>query len=520
MKRQNVQEAYKRIRPTQEEKDVMLLHILSAASEQPPARKDIPMKRRKMKPVMIAAIVALMVLLMGCAVVLFTLQDMKIGEYSYVEPRYINENGEKIPETEKTKDVISLQGIAGSPEQMAAQEWYEFEQSYDADHKLLDEADKNGFDAPKEYDAYFVYTQEMIDKVDEIAEKYGLELAGAIAGAEEFQMDIFFDALEIEDLHQSDAQAEVEYADAYFYACGNFNTEFRITLTGNEAKWEHEILASMRYCGKGYLDTVFAHISSIEDYEQWTYTMNDGNQVLIIMSDGDAHIFYDAENGFVSAGFWTTYEDENGNITCMSKRDVELVADALDFTVVPQKPDMEETGKKLEAAYQNHLAEQEARMETWVNPFAHDYSSYTEVAAYIMENSSSPENTYYALWDVNGDGTAEMLIGNAHSFGSVKTIADGEVATLISNGTDAGYSLCENGIIVYQNGDSYWYYEMNTVDYTCIDCVEYDAWDETWSRTKDGVSEPISEEEAMAIIEGYGSINPGMKPITEFPMDE
>ena len=520
MKRQRVQDAYKRIQPSEAERNEMLQNILSAASALPPAERNRPMKRRKKKPLMIAAIVALMVLLLGCAWVALNLGNLKIGEYSYTEPRHFDENGEKVYETEKTKDVLSLQGIAGSPEYMAAQEWYSFEQSYDSFSKLLNEADANPIDVPAEYDAYFVYTQEMIDKVDEIAEKYNLELAGPIAMAEEFQMDIFFDALGIEGLHQKNAQAIVEYLDAYFYSCGNFKTEFCVTLTGDEAEWKHEILASMRYCGKGYLDTVFVYISNIDDYEQWTYTMADGNEVLIIMGDDAARIFYDGEAAFVSAGFRTTYEDENGNISRMTKRDVELTADSLTFTVKPKKPDMEETAKKLETAYQEYLAEQEAQKETWVNPFAHDYSSYAEVAAYILENSSAPEKTYYALWDVNGDGTTEMLMGSQYSFGSVKTVKDGKVITLISNGTDAGYSLCENGVILYQNGDSYWFNELNEDGYTSIDCVEYDPWEETWSRTQNGVTESISEKEAMAILEGYCPFNPEMTPITEFPMDE
>lgn len=520
MKRSEIKNAYDSIAPSREAKERMLSSILSAASQPDPVRKDDTMYRRNHKPVLIAAIVALMVLLMGCAVVALNLGDLKIGEYTYTEPRYIDENGNKIPETEKTRDVISLQGIAGSPSQLAAREWYEFEQSYDTDNKLLNEADKNPINVPSEYDAYFVYTQEMMDKVDEIASKYDLELAGAIAMAEEFQMNTFFHALGIGNLHQEDAQAYIEYADGYFYACGNFNAEFWLTLTGEDSNWPHEILASMRYCGKGYLDTVFAYISDIENYEQWTYTMSDGNTVLIVMGDDNAHIFYDGEEAFVSAGFGITYEDDNGNITCMTKQDVEMVADVLDFTVTTQKPDMDAATKELDALLQEQLAEEEARKETWVNPFIHDHSSYAEWAAYILENSDSPESVYYSLWDVTGDGEAELLIGSKYSFGSIKTIIDGQVTTLISNGTDSGYSLCENGVIVYQNGDNRYYYKMNVADYTSIDCVEYDAWEECWYRTQNGTKEAISEEEAVAIMEGYGSIDPGMRSVTEFPMDE
>lgn len=486
-------------------------------------REKRPVRRNIHKLALIAAIVSLMVLLLGCTVVLFTLQDMQIGEYSYTEPRYIDENGKKIPETEKTKDVLSLQGIAGSPEQMAAQEWYDFEQNYDKDYALLNEADKNPIEIPAQYDAYFVYTQEMIDKVDEIAEKYDLELAGAIEMAEEFQMNTFFHYLGIGNLHQEDAQAYMEYADGYFYACGNFKAEFYLTLTGNEAQWQHEILCFMRYCGKGYLDTVFTYISDIENYEQWMYTTASGDDVLIVMGDDRACIFHDSETAFVSVGMDIACEDDYGVISRMTKRDVEMVADVLDFTVKTQKPDMEAAGQELKELLQEHLAEEEAKKETWVNPFARDYESYTDVISYMLENADAPERVYYGLWDLTGDGEAELLIGCADSFGTAKTIVDGEVQTLISNGSDSGYVLCKDRVFLYQNGNSYYFSRVDVLDFETmdyeIDCLEYDLWEECWYRTQNGNREIIPEEEVAVIIVGYEPFPPDMKPITEFPME-
>ena len=308
MKRSDIIRAYDHIQPDRESKDRMLENILSAASERTPGGKETNMKRTNLRKTwLIAAVIGLMVFLMGCAVVLFTLQDMKIGEYTYTQSRYIDENGEKIPEKEITKDVISLQGIKGSLSQQAAQEWHEFEQSYDTDYTLLNEADKNPIEVSRDYDAYFVYTQEMVDKVDEIAAKYGLELAGPIAGTMDYETDIFFDSLGLINLHREEAAIEVEYSSGYFYACGNFKSNFYITLTDEEAAWEHEILAEMRYCGKGYLDTVFAHISGVENYEQWTYKLSDGREVLIVTGDDHAIILCDTEEAFISVLFQTTY---------------------------------------------------------------------------------------------------------------------------------------------------------------------------------------------------------------------
>lgn len=128
-------------------------------------RKAVPIRRA----LLIAAVVALMLLLVGCAVVyVLGLRELQLGQYVFTKPRYIDAQGNKVNETEVTRDVISLQGIVGSPAFQASQEWFEFEQSYDPDYSLLNEADKHPIEVSLEYDAYFVYTQEMMDKVDEI----------------------------------------------------------------------------------------------------------------------------------------------------------------------------------------------------------------------------------------------------------------------------------------------------------------------------------------------------------------
>ncbi|MDO5153879.1 MAG: hypothetical protein Q4D50_11070, partial [Eubacteriales bacterium] len=122
---------------------------------------------------LIAALIAMMLFLMGCtALILMQISDLSLREETYEAPAYYLENGEKAPEEERVRSEISLQGIQGSAAYNAAQEWLEFAHSYDQDMALLSKAAVNSYEAPREYDAYFVYNQEMIDKVDEIAAKY------------------------------------------------------------------------------------------------------------------------------------------------------------------------------------------------------------------------------------------------------------------------------------------------------------------------------------------------------------
>ncbi len=410
MKRRSVVKAYEPIRPDSEARERMLRNIL-LSSEIPPAGKDERIMRKNMKPLIIAAMVGLMILLMGCAIVAMTLQDLKIGEFTYNQGEILDDEGNIVKKVYVTKDVISLQGIKDTPNQLAAQEWHEFEESYEVDGQLIGDAEAAGYVAPREYDAYFVYDQTMQNKVDEIAQKYGLKLAGKIAYVQEYQNDIFFDVLGLENLHHEDAPVEVEYRGGYFYECGNFDLNFYVTLTGSE-QWPHKILAGMRYNGKEYLDTVFASIANMEMVEQWHHTTADGTDVLIIMGDGLARFFCDREDAFLTSSFTTDYESDTGEIQYMTKADVEAVADALDFSVVAQKPDMDVATELLEQSEQEHLLEEKH------HGYFGDYSEYVDEYGYLefieagIAAAKYPEKNYFALVDIDSNGVMDLLLGN------------------------------------------------------------------------------------------------------------
>lgn len=67
-------------------------------------------------------------LLVGCAVVyMLSLQDLKPGE----EIREDSRTG-----TTEVRQVLSLQGVVGTPGYLASKEWYEWEQAYDPDMEI------------------------------------------------------------------------------------------------------------------------------------------------------------------------------------------------------------------------------------------------------------------------------------------------------------------------------------------------------------------------------------------------
>lgn len=67
------------------------------------------------RPLLIAALIAMMLLLVGCAVAYaLSMQDIKIGEHSIMQTQ-----GDSTDETEIQLDVLSLQGVKDSPNYLA-----------------------------------------------------------------------------------------------------------------------------------------------------------------------------------------------------------------------------------------------------------------------------------------------------------------------------------------------------------------------------------------------------------------
>ena len=102
-------------------------------------RQQKPKGLPKRKLWLIAALIALTLLLVGCAVVyVLRLQDLKVGEYRFYVPAAYDENGEVIPvETREPFTVLSVQG--SNMEALA--EWVAFTNAYDLDGTIALEAD-------------------------------------------------------------------------------------------------------------------------------------------------------------------------------------------------------------------------------------------------------------------------------------------------------------------------------------------------------------------------------------------
>ena len=117
---------------------------------------SFPAHRPLKKITLIAAVIALMLFLMGCAWVVMRLQHMTTDA-----PPFTDYWGEE-------RSIISLQGFEGSKNYAAFQEWQQFLDSYDPDNQILYESNDFYLECPEAYYSYECYSWEMVDKIREI----------------------------------------------------------------------------------------------------------------------------------------------------------------------------------------------------------------------------------------------------------------------------------------------------------------------------------------------------------------
>lgn len=272
---------------------------------------------------MIAAIAALMLFLLGCGILL-GLRHMKLGEHT--------------KDSGAVSDVISLQGFVDTPNYRASAEWADFLAAYDPDGSLLAAADTDDFQEPMEYMAYICYTQEMLDKIDAICDKYDLDLLGPTYLTEHAWQ--VFDAVGISGITAGDAAASFWLYDTYFYRSGSFSLGGEVKLLADNAPWNYPVHFQYRCVVKTDFDGVALTVGDIGQYEEWYYTLQDGTTVLLALSDNKALIIADLDHYFATVNI---LNPSVGDIVTgehhMDRAALETVADTFTFSYTLQKPD-------------------------------------------------------------------------------------------------------------------------------------------------------------------------------------
>lgn len=448
---------------------------------------------------LIAAAVALMLLLVGCGILyVLRLQDMKIGEETVSQALPSDS-----PSESTTLDVISLQGIQGSPTYLAAQEWLAYTQSYTP-------SGGDYWDSDPEYWAYSVQNQEMVDKLNAICEKYGLKIIGK-PWHEQIDCTPFLALLGVDSLLKPNADAALSIPAGRFFPGGSFTIYGTLTLSGAEYPFTyHCVKKDVFYDVFGYLEP-----SSVS---QQNYTTADGVNVLLLKSSSSGMILVDREKQFLTLGI-------DGDAP------LEQIAECFDFTVHPNAPDAAAADAREQASREEMLS----RMgDLNITPPA----TYAEYVADLIQGDElnrsedyTPPVRSYAFYDLDGNGTEELLIFSGDdTITSVIGMKDG----LTDEGKLYGMYLCKGNVLVDQYPvpglDEYWYHIFrfaNDGDPVFSNPKEQSivrlkkCKDGAWWRTSstDHYAEfdtEISEEEAMEILNSYKPVELQTRPLTQF----
>lgn len=298
----------------------MFSQLHSSVQEEAITMKTKPTKRVRFVSVPVAAV---LVLVLTAGIAFAGVYSNRIQDITVLD----NEGYE----------CMSLQGFADSPEYKATQEWLTFEEKYEKEHKAeLDAIGNDPTPWDDKYGDYFVFTQEMADKVDEICGKYNLKLHSGSEPAD------------AKDIYKKFGKfSSNKEGSGYYYKDGTFSLDDDASVDGRSIPYQ------FRRTMKGVFDTVYLNIGDTNKYEQWEYETANGVTVLLALSDFKGLILCDYNECFVAVnvlgGTKEAFTDEGDTVT---KKSMEALADSFDFSVLgtykkPANSDAEEPAEAV-----------------------------------------------------------------------------------------------------------------------------------------------------------------------------
>ena len=465
------------------------------------------------RPLLIAAVIALALLLVGCcAIIAMRLQHLTIREETASIPSETSFNGEEI-------NLISIQGFMGTDSYAAFKEWQDFLSTYDLDKSILHA--NNDFQAPEAYFSYSCYSQEMIDKIDEICEKYHLQPLGKPWFFDRGE-DVF-DAVGIESVFSEKARTGVGSISGYCYADGTFDIEGTLELKG---QWNELVSYSLRSVQKTSFDGMPRNIGNVDAYDQWNYTMADGTTVLLASREEVGLMIVDKQDSFVTVGI-DVFANGGflGNVP-QERAFLEAVCEEFDFTFQTQPVDP----AKADALYQAQLEREADEDHLHVTGGLIDSEYLSSYAGWIddMVDEMKYMDLKYALIDVDGDGVEELLLqcehlerynGDKNSFFALFTLKDGEIETIVRGSLrGSNFYLCQGGVIEQAYTDSHYYFAMDGTMVESVACYEGEWYHKQGGSIGEGFeqSDAVTEEEVNAIIARYHRIDIDFRSVEDF----
>lgn len=309
-------------------------------------RKEAPEKKPRQgrrllrRPLLAAVLAALMLLLVGCAVVyVLRMESLKIGETTQ-EVYVFATDGISIIGTETVRqDVLTLAGLEGSAPYQANAQWYAYREEL---LSSLSQREQEGT-LPEGYWESGAYHQDIQAKADELANAYGLKPQGRKL---EFRtVRNLCDALGVERFQTPAEAVAVTVKQGSCYDNGNFQLNLDFAFADGQEYDVNSTWGILRWNRKDAFSPDYVLLEDTGDWKEWNYTTASGSEVLILRSPSDwrGYILCDRGEALMSVQIECRV-DLGYNVDgktwfeylYMTDRQMEQVADAIEFGIQPR----------------------------------------------------------------------------------------------------------------------------------------------------------------------------------------
>ena len=318
-------------------------------------------KRKRMPKVwLIAAIITVMVFMMGCAIVYaLKMENLWIAD-SNGDKLIIGDDGITIIGTESVEQqVLTLAGLKGTPAYKAAMEWYEFKQEYDPDHSIYAELVNNDKipEFPDAYDGYNLYSQEMKDALDSILKKNGLNLRGARLDFRTIKN--MCEALGIDRIQTTENNVIVNVDTGGCYESGNFHLLLKFDLPDAAENEIDNTTGTLMWNRKDCFSEDMITIEETGDWKEWNYTTASGYQTVIIRSESDTRGWVICDRGEAILALqieaikelWNNVDGKTwADKLYLTDAQMEQIADAINFGINPRIATQEDVDNQPQAS--------------------------------------------------------------------------------------------------------------------------------------------------------------------------
>ena len=284
------------------------------------------------RPFLLAAVIALLLLLVGCAAVyVLKMEHVKISsgtdqrDYSLVDGVYV-----KDPHTVDTT-TLSMAGLKGSNAYKACADFYAYETELRASASAS--GDWTGYD-----DAINA-------KAQELAEQYGLKPEGQSLTFRTTRN--LCNALGVERFVRNSQDVSIDVDQGFCRDSGNFFVLLRFAFPEDQS-YEVTYTSGALYWNRQ--DTFSREYFTLEDRGDWVernYTTSAGNTVLILTSPSQERGYIICDRGDALMTVWLDANPEllsedagvvSAEYLHMTDAQLDMVADALDFAIQPNIP--------------------------------------------------------------------------------------------------------------------------------------------------------------------------------------